>query len=67
MLISAGFVSSLPVVLLTAQDGDLPLHSAVRRQAPEGVVEALLKAYPEAAQAKGQVRPLTSIRPPFQL
>ena len=67
MLISAGFVSSLPVVLLCAQDGNLPLHFAVRRQTPEGVVEALLKAYPEAAQAKGQVRPMPSTRPLFQL
>ena len=70
MLIATGFVSSPPVVLC-AQDGNLPLHSAAARSAgtepSEGVVEALLKAYPEAAQAKGQVRPLPSTQPPFQL
>ena len=37
------------------QDGMLPLHQAVAAKADVGVVEALLKAYPDAAPAEDHV------------
>ena len=41
--------------MLLPQWGRLPLHEAAANKAEVGVVEALLKAYPAAAQAKDRV------------
>ena len=40
-----------------AQRERLPLHVAAAFQASEAVVAALLKAYPDAAKEKDEVRP----------
>ena len=44
-----------PSLVLLPQIGRLPLHYAAANQAEVGVVEALLKAYRAAAQAKDKV------------
>ena len=44
-----------PSLVLLPQDGMLPLHRAAVNKAEVGVVEALLKAYPAAAQVKDRV------------
>ena len=48
---------------MQAQVGLLPLHLALKYQASEAVVRALLGAYPQAAKVKDKVRFLHFTRP----
>ena len=47
---------SPPPLPLRSQDGELLLHWAVRNNASEAVVKALLAAHPDGAKEKDRVR-----------
>ena len=43
-------------MLIVTQDGRLPLHVGLEKQASAEVVQAMLAAYPDAAKQKDDVR-----------